>query len=112
MTITDYQPRRLDGASQADCEVTRVWLLVDKRGHVIASITDGLGWIARAREAERVAIFELLKRKGRLGSSRGNRLVVIWVESSSSKASADTPRGLCLPRQDIDGVINNPQSSH
>ena len=36
-----HQPRRLEGASQSWCPQTRVWLLINRWGHVVASSTEG-----------------------------------------------------------------------
>ena len=37
----DHEPRHLDGASQSWCPTTRVWLLINRWGHVVASSTEG-----------------------------------------------------------------------
>ncbi len=53
VTLNDHEPRRLEGSTQAFCEATRVWLLVDRWGHVIASSVDqfpGLRVIEKPRE--------------------------------------------------------------
>jgi hypothetical protein len=53
VTLNDHEPRRLDGATQGYCEQSRVWLMYDWRGSVIASSVDqfpGLRVIEKPRE--------------------------------------------------------------
>jgi hypothetical protein len=53
VAIDDHVPRRLNDSTQAWCEKTRVWLLLDRWGHVSASSVDqfpGLRVIDKPRE--------------------------------------------------------------
>jgi hypothetical protein len=40
VAIDDHHPRHLSGATQSFCPQTRVWLLIDRWGHVVASSVD------------------------------------------------------------------------
>jgi hypothetical protein len=40
VAIDDHTPRRLSDSTQAWCEKTRVWLLLDRWGNVTASSVD------------------------------------------------------------------------
>jgi hypothetical protein len=53
VAIDDRHPRHLSGATQSFCPQTRVWLLIDRWGHVVASRVDqwpGLRVIEKPRE--------------------------------------------------------------
>jgi hypothetical protein len=53
VAIDDHVPRRLNDARQAYCEATRVWLLLDRWGHVSATSVDqwpGLPVIEKPRD--------------------------------------------------------------
>jgi hypothetical protein len=40
LALDDHEPRRLEGSTQSFCPQTRMWLLIDRWGHVIASNVD------------------------------------------------------------------------
>jgi hypothetical protein len=40
LALDDHEPRRLEGSTQSFCPQTRIWLLIDRWGHVIASNVD------------------------------------------------------------------------